>query len=107
MGGTCVAVGSGREHSPIRRAAATSLLGRSAGCYRLRPPGGTGRGLQYQGRREMAASGAEGIVFTDCEFTAGVSAGASASSGGGGASSGHAHAKSRWEVVVAGKRVKT
>ncbi|HEV8681096.1 MAG TPA: amidohydrolase family protein [Stellaceae bacterium] len=52
------------------------------------------------------------IVFTDCELTAAraasVSAGASASSGGGSASSGgHAHAQPRWEVVVAGKRVKT
>jgi aminocarboxymuconate-semialdehyde decarboxylase len=47
------------------------------------------------------------IMFTDCEFTASVSAGASASSGGGGGSAGHAHAQQRWEVVVAGKRVKT
>ena len=48
------------------------------------------------------------IVFTDCEFTAAVSAGASASSGGGSASSGgRAHAHPRWEVVVAGKRIKT
>ena len=54
------------------------------------------------------AGAASGIAFTDCEFTAGVSAGASASSGGGSASSGgHAHAQHRWEVVVAGKRVKT
>ncbi len=49
------------------------------------------------------------IVFTDCEFTAGrsaaVSAGASASSGGG--SGVAAQAQHRWEVVVAGKRVKT
>src|SRR5687767_11217430 len=49
-----------------------------------------------------------GIVFTDCEFTASVSAGASASSGGGSASSGgHMHAQPRWEVVIAGKRIKT
>ena len=53
------------------------------------------------------------VVFTDCELTAGrraasVSAGASASSGGGSGGHGHAHAHSkRWEVVVAGKRVKT
>jgi aminocarboxymuconate-semialdehyde decarboxylase len=56
------------------------------------------------------------IVFTDCEFTAGISAGASAAAGGGGGSAsasssassgGHAHAQRRWEVVVAGKRVKT
>ena len=44
------------------------------------------------------------IFFTDCEFTAAISAGASASSGGG---SGHAHAHKRWEVVIAGKRIKT
>jgi aminocarboxymuconate-semialdehyde decarboxylase len=48
-----------------------------------------------------------GIVFTDCEFTASVSAGASASSGGGSGSAAHAHAQQRWEVVIAGKRVKT
>ena len=53
------------------------------------------------------------IVFTDCEFTAGrsaaVSAGASASpgAGGGGGSGAAAQAHRRWEVVVAGKRVKT
>ena len=49
-----------------------------------------------------------GIMFTDCEFTASVSAGASASAGGGG-SAGHAHAHEtrRWEVVIAGKRIKT
>jgi aminocarboxymuconate-semialdehyde decarboxylase len=48
------------------------------------------------------------IVFTGCELTAGrtVSAGASASSGGGSGGHGHAHAK-RWEVVIAGRRVKT
>jgi aminocarboxymuconate-semialdehyde decarboxylase len=49
---------------------------------------------------------ADQIVFTDCEFTASVSAGASASSGGGSGAHAHAHAK-RWEVVVAGKRIKT
>ncbi len=48
-----------------------------------------------------------GLVFTGCE----ISAGASASAGGGSASahahaSSHAHAK-RWEVVIAGKRIKT
>ena len=52
-----------------------------------------------------------GIVFTDCEFTASVSSGASASSGGGSgraaSAGGHAHAQHRWEVVIAGKRVKT
>jgi aminocarboxymuconate-semialdehyde decarboxylase len=54
----------------------------------------------------MPVSGDQ-IVFTDCEFTAGVSAGASASAGGGsGGAHAHAHGK-RWEVVVAGKRVKT
>src|SRR5579863_5543421 len=43
-----------------------------------------------------------GLIFTGCE----ISAGASASSGGG---SGHAHAHGhkRWEVVIAGKRIKT
>src|ERR1700733_819922 len=48
-----------------------------------------------------------GIVFTGCEITAG----ASASSGGGSGHAeahahSHAHAK-RWEVVIAGKRIKT
>src|SRR5437764_859829 len=50
------------------------------------------------------------IVFTGCELTAGrsanVSAGASASAGGGSGGHAHAHGK-RWEVVIAGKRVKT
>jgi len=50
------------------------------------------------------------VVFTGCEFTAArsasVSAGGSASSGGGSGGHAHAHAK-RWEVVIAGKRVKT
>jgi aminocarboxymuconate-semialdehyde decarboxylase len=61
----------------------------------------------------MGVSGRQdcGIVFTDCEFTAGrsaaVSVGASASSGGGSASGVHAHAHPRWEVVIAGKRIKT
>jgi aminocarboxymuconate-semialdehyde decarboxylase len=45
-----------------------------------------------------------GIAFVDCEITAGASA---TSGGGSGASHGHAHAHNRWEVVVAGKRVKT
>src|SRR3954451_14695024 len=50
-----------------------------------------------------------GIMFTDCEFTASASAGASASSGGSGGSHGHGHAhhQPRWEVVIAGKRIKT
>src|SRR3954452_175076 len=48
-----------------------------------------------------------GIMFTDCEFTASVSAGASASSGGGSAGHTHAHEQQRWEVVIAGKRIKT
>ena len=43
--------------------------------------------------------GTAGIAFVDCE----ISAGAGASSGGGV----HAHAHQRWEVVIAGKRVKT
>jgi aminocarboxymuconate-semialdehyde decarboxylase len=53
----------------------------------------------------MPISGSQtpGIAFVDCE----ISAGASASSGGGsGAAHAHAH-DHRWEVVVAGKRVKT
>jgi aminocarboxymuconate-semialdehyde decarboxylase len=50
---------------------------------------------------DLTASG--GLVFTGCE----ISAGAAASSGGGsGAGHAHAHAK-RWEVVIAGKRIKT
>src|SRR5579862_4626212 len=52
-----------------------------------------------------------GLIFTGCEVTAG----ASATAGGGSASahasaSGHSHAHShakRWEVVIAGKRIKT
>src|SRR6266540_4556322 len=49
-----------------------------------------------------------GIVFTGCEFTAGISAGASAGAGGGSGSGAHAHAHAkRWEVVIAGKRIKT
>src|SRR4051794_8982292 len=44
-----------------------------------------------------------GIAFVDCEITAG---GAASSGGGSGASHAHAHAK-RWEVVIAGKRIKT
>jgi aminocarboxymuconate-semialdehyde decarboxylase len=59
----------------------------------------------------MAGATAGGIVFTDCEFTAakaaGVTAGASASAGGGSGGHGHAHAHKRWEVVIAGKRIKT
>src|SRR5271155_4508054 len=52
-------------------------------------------------------SAGAGLVFTGCE----ISAGASASAGGGSASAtahahSHAHAK-RWEVVIAGKRIKT
>ena len=45
-----------------------------------------------------------GLVFTGCE----ISAGAAASSGGGSGSHGHTHAHAkRWEVVIAGKRIKT
>src|SRR5690348_14038515 len=44
------------------------------------------------------------VVFTGCEFTAGISAGGSAAAGGGG---GAPHAHPRREVVVSGKRVKT
>src|SRR5438045_4598070 len=43
-----------------------------------------------------------GIAFVDCEITAGASAGS-----GGGSAHPHAHAHKRWEVVIAGKRVKT
>jgi len=57
---------------------------------------------------EHAAGG--GIVFTDCDFTAvraaSVSSGASATAGGGSGHR-HAHAHKRWEVVIAGKRIKT
>src|SRR5581483_9414726 len=45
-----------------------------------------------------------GLAFTGCELTA--SAGASASAGGG-TGQGHAHAHKRWEVVIAGRRIKT
>src|SRR4051794_1733809 len=48
-----------------------------------------------------------GIMFTDCEFTASVSAGASASAGGGSGRHAHAHDIRRWEVVIAGRRIKT
>src|SRR5918911_5109203 len=48
-----------------------------------------------------------GIMFTGCEFTASVSAGASAGAGGGSSAASHAHETRRWEVVIAGKRVKT
>src|ERR1700683_5870671 len=48
-----------------------------------------------------------GIVFTGCEITARASA---SSAGGSASASAHAHAHShahRWEVVIAGKRIKT
>ena len=48
---------------------------------------------------DAATSGTASIAFVDCE----ISAGAGASSGGGV----HAHAHRRWEVVIAGKRIKT
>src|SRR3984893_13408084 len=49
----------------------------------------------------LATNASAGLLFTGCEITAG----ASASAGGG---SGHAHAHARrWEVVIAGKRIKT
>jgi aminocarboxymuconate-semialdehyde decarboxylase len=51
---------------------------------------------------DLTASG--GLVFTGCE----ISAGGAASSGGGSGHAGHAHAHAkRWEVVIAGKRIKT
>ena len=43
------------------------------------------------------------IAFVGCEITAG----AAASSGGGSGAHAHAHAQRRWEVVIAGKRIKT
>jgi aminocarboxymuconate-semialdehyde decarboxylase len=48
---------------------------------------------------DAPTSGAASIAFVDCE----ISAGAGPSSGGGV----HAHAHRRWEVVIAGKRIKT
>src|SRR5262244_1717297 len=48
---------------------------------------------------DAPTSGTAGIAFVDCE----ISAGAGRSSGGGV----HAHAHRRWEVVIAGKRIKT
>src|SRR5580704_18526828 len=50
----------------------------------------------------ISTDASAGLVFTGCE----ISAGASASSDGGSGHAGHAHAK-RWEVVIAGKRIKT
>jgi aminocarboxymuconate-semialdehyde decarboxylase len=43
------------------------------------------------------------IAFVGCEITAG----AAASSGGGSGAHAHANAQRRWEVVIAGKRIKT
>jgi aminocarboxymuconate-semialdehyde decarboxylase len=48
---------------------------------------------------DAPTSGTGSIAFVDCE----ISAGAGPSSGGGV----HAHAHRRWEVVIAGKRIKT
>ena len=48
---------------------------------------------------DAPTKGTASIVFVDCE----ISAGAGPSSGGGV----HAHAHRRWEVVIAGKRIKT
>ena len=48
---------------------------------------------------DAPTSGTPGIAFVDCA----ISAGAGPSSGGGV----HAHAHRRWEVVIAGKRIKT
>jgi aminocarboxymuconate-semialdehyde decarboxylase len=51
----------------------------------------------------ISTDASAGLIFTGCEITAG----ASASAGGGSAHAhAHAHAK-RWEVVIAGKRIKT
>jgi aminocarboxymuconate-semialdehyde decarboxylase len=52
----------------------------------------------------ISTDASAGLVFTGCE----ISAGAGASSGGGSGHTGHAHAHAkRWEVVIAGKRIKT
>jgi aminocarboxymuconate-semialdehyde decarboxylase len=52
----------------------------------------------------ISTDASAGLVFTGCE----ISAGAGASSGGGSGHAGHAHAHAkRWEVVIAGKRIKT
>jgi aminocarboxymuconate-semialdehyde decarboxylase len=52
----------------------------------------------------ISTDASAGLVFTGCE----ISAGASAGSGGGSGHTGHAHAPAkRWEVVIAGKRIKT
>ena len=48
---------------------------------------------------DAPTSGTSGIAFVHCEISAGADPG---SSGGG-----HAHAHRRWEVVIAGKRIKT
>src|SRR3982751_3742281 len=50
-----------------------------------------------------SAGAGAGIAFVDCEITAG----AGASSGGGSGGHAHGHAHKRWEVVIAGKRIKT
>ena len=57
----------------------------------------------------MGASGRQdaGIVFTDCEFTAAVSAGASASAGGGSGAHGLRMPTSAGRSSIAGKRIKT
>src|SRR5690348_10838553 len=54
----------------------------------------------------ISTDAAAGIVFTGCEISAGASAGAGGGSGTGSGGDAHAHAK-RWEVVIAGKRIKT
>src|SRR3954454_20950298 len=80
-----------------------------------------GRARAGKGGTEMAATDQNsGIMFTGCEVTASVSAGASASAGGSGGGHahaqahgqagghrGHAHDQPRWEVVIAGRRIKT
>ena len=47
-----------------------------------------------------------GLVFTGCEISAGASAGPGGGGGSGGPGHAHTHGK-RWEVVIAGKRIKT
>jgi aminocarboxymuconate-semialdehyde decarboxylase len=45
-----------------------------------------------------------GLIFTGCEISGG---GAASAGGGSGHAPSHAHAHKRWEVVIAGKRIKT
>src|ERR1043166_3874688 len=58
-----------------------------------------GKEIQVSISTDAPTSGTASIAFVDCE----ISAGSDPSSGGGV----HAHAHRRWEVVIAGKRIKT